>query len=86
MSREQVENFCGLMGQEYEVVRKNHRLSPRAGIARPPSKASQAVEKPHRLAARSRVSKDGGLPRICYIPSLDFMVSPFPSNPASNRS
>lgn len=74
-----MENFCGLMGQEYEVVRKNHKLSPRAGVVRPPSKSTQAVEKPARLAARSRVSKDASLPRICYIPSLDFMVSLSPS-------
>ena len=77
ISREHVENFCNLMGEESEVVRPSHKYSPTSSPIRGAAKGSHALEKPARLSSRGhRVVRDAALPRICYIPQYDFLVSP----------
>ena len=77
ISREHVENFCNLMGEESEVVRASHKYSPTSSPVRGTAKGSHALEKPARLSSRGhRVVRDASLPRICYIPKYDFLVSP----------
>lgn len=75
ISREHVENFCSLMGEESEVVRKSHKWSPTGAAVRSATKATQSSDKPARLVYRRyRVVRDASLPRVCYIPRLDFLV------------
>ena len=76
ISREHVENFCTLMGLESEVVRKSHKYSPQPAAVRSATKAGHAPEKPARLSGRGfRVVRDASLPRVCYVPKYDFLVS-----------
>ncbi|GAA5939395.1 uncharacterized protein JCM15063_004510 [Sporobolomyces koalae] len=75
ISREHVENFCQLMGEESEVVRPNHRWAAGPSPMRAPVKASHSIERPQRLNSRGyRVVRDASRPRICYIPKLDFLL------------
>lgn len=75
ISREHVENFCSLMGEESEVVRRSHKWSSTGSAVRATTKAAHVPEKPSRLLSRRyRVVRDASLPRICYIPRLDFLV------------
>lgn len=76
ISREHVENFCTLMGLESEVVRKSHKYSPQPAVIRSATKAGYAPDKPARLSGRGfRVVRDASLPRVCYVPKYDFLVS-----------
>lgn len=71
VSREHVENFCQLMGEQAEVVRPGHRLARSSPSAAGTDKPMRDVEAKRRLKSM----KDGGaLPRVCYIPKHDFMV------------
>ncbi|GAA6022874.1 hypothetical protein JCM11491_007027 [Sporobolomyces phaffii] len=75
ISREHVENFCQLMGEESEVVRPNHRWAAGPAPMRAPVKASHSIERPHRLNGRGyRVVRDASRPRVCYIPKFDFLL------------
>lgn len=75
ISREHVENFCILLGEESEVVRGSHKYSPTPSPIRATAKSSHVLDKPARLAQRGfRVVRDASLPRICYIPQYDFLV------------
>lgn len=75
ISREHVDNFCGLLGEESEVIKPGHRFSPNPATARAAVKAQHALQRPERLASRAiRVVKDTARPRMCYIPALDFLV------------
>ncbi|GAA5833170.1 hypothetical protein JCM9279_001446 [Rhodotorula babjevae] len=74
VSRELVENFCILMGEEFEVLRPGHHWSPPAPL-REPVKAKHAPGRPSRLHSRGfRVVRDASRPRICYVPKLDFLL------------
>lgn len=76
VSREHVENFCQLLGEESVAIRPGHKYAPQDTPARAASKASHHVDKPNRLDGRaSRLMRDTGRPRLCYIPKHDFMVS-----------
>lgn len=76
ISREHVENFCNLMGEESEVVRSHHKYSPASTPVRGASKPGHALDKPARLTSRgNRVVRDASLPRICYIPKYDFLLA-----------
>ncbi|GAA6060986.1 hypothetical protein JCM10212_000672 [Sporobolomyces blumeae] len=75
ISREHVENFCQLMGEESEVIRPSHRWATGPSPARAPVKASHAIERPNRLSGRGyRVVRDASRPRVCYIPQFDFLL------------
>jgi len=81
VSRELVENFCILVGEESEVLRPGHHWSPPAPL-REPVKAKHAPGRPSRLHSRGfRVVRDASRPRICYVPKLDFLVRPCSSQP-----
>lgn len=88
VSREHVENFCILMGEESEVLRPGHHWSPPAPL-REPVKAKHSPNRPQRLRQRGfRVVRDASRPRICYIPKLDFLVRldlPFLRAPVGTR-
>ncbi|BGP16670.1 hypothetical protein JCM10213_000414 [Rhodosporidiobolus nylandii] len=74
ISREHVENFCQLLGEESEVVRPSHRWATGAAPQRAATKA-QHLERPKRLNQRGfRVVRDASRPRVCYIPKLDFLL------------
>ncbi|SCV72224.1 BQ2448_4918 [Microbotryum intermedium] len=82
ISREHVENFCSLMGEESEVIRDDHKYHPGSATFRMPAKAQHLSERPSRIAARSskiagRSLRDTSRPRMCYIPQYDFMVCYF---------
>jgi len=75
ISREHVENFCQLMGEESEVVRPNHRWAAGPSPMRAPVKAQHTIERPTRLNGRGyRVVRDASRPRVCYLPQFDFLV------------
>ncbi|GAA6050303.1 hypothetical protein JCM3770_002953 [Rhodotorula araucariae] len=74
VSRELVENFCILLGEESEVIRPGHHWAAHSPI-RAPAKAQHSVDRPKRLKQRGfRVVRDASRPRICYIPKLDFLL------------
>lgn len=81
ISREHVENFCQLMGEESEVIRPNHRWAAGPAPMRAPIKAQHSIERPHRLNGKRgyRVVRDASRPRVCYIPKFDFLVSSLPA-------
>jgi hypothetical protein len=76
ISREHVENFCQLMGEESEVIRPNHRWAAGPAPMRAPVKAQHSIERPQRLNGKRgyRVVRDASRPRVCYIPKFDFLV------------
>ncbi|GAA5979680.1 hypothetical protein JCM5350_003810 [Sporobolomyces pararoseus] len=76
ISREHVENFCQLMGEESEVIRPNHRWAAGPAPMRAPIKAQHSIERPHRLNGKRgyRVVRDASRPRVCYIPKFDFLL------------
>ncbi|GAA5820675.1 hypothetical protein JCM11251_003107 [Rhodosporidiobolus azoricus] len=75
ISREHVENFCQLMGEESEVVRPSHRWASTAAPKRAATKAQHLLERPTRLNPRGfRVVRDASRPRVCYIPRFDFLL------------
>ncbi|GAA5913638.1 uncharacterized protein JCM6883_004033 [Sporobolomyces salmoneus] len=75
ISREHVENFCQLVGEESEVIRPNHRWAAGPSPMRAPVKAQHSIERPHRLNGRGyRAVRDASRPRICYIPKFDFLL------------
>lgn len=75
ISREHVENFCQLMGEESEVVRPNHRWAAGPSPMRAPVKAQHTIERPTRLNGRGhRVVRDASRPRVCYLPQFDFLL------------
>ncbi|GAA5902560.1 hypothetical protein JCM6882_009317 [Rhodosporidiobolus microsporus] len=75
ISREHVENFCQLMGEESEVVRPSHRWASTAAPQRAATKAQHLLERPKRLNSRGfRVVRDASRPRVCYIPRFDFLL------------
>ncbi|GJN90899.1 hypothetical protein Rhopal_003913-T1 [Rhodotorula paludigena] len=74
VSREHVDYFCQLLGEESEVLRPGHHWAPAAPV-RAPMKAQHSIERPKRLNQRGfRVVRDASRPRICYIPKLDFLL------------
>ncbi|BGP40513.1 hypothetical protein JCM10450v2_004499 [Rhodotorula kratochvilovae] len=74
VSRELVENFCILLGEESEVIRPGHHWAAHSPV-RAPAKAQHSVDRPKRLKQRGfRVVRDASRPRICYIPKLDFLL------------
>ncbi|GAA5967707.1 hypothetical protein JCM11641_005741 [Rhodosporidiobolus odoratus] len=74
ISREHVENFCQLLGEESEVIRPAHRWAASGSPQRAATKA-QHLERPKRINQRGfRVVRDASRPRVCYIPALDFML------------
>ncbi|GAA5907061.1 hypothetical protein JCM5296_006580 [Sporobolomyces johnsonii] len=75
ISREHVENFCQLLGEESEVVRPSHRWAAGPAPMRAPVKAQHVLERPKRLNQRGfRVVRDASRPRVCYIPQFDFLL------------
>lgn len=75
ISREHVENFCQLMGEESEVVRPHHKYATAPSPVRAATKAQHTLDRPKRLQNRGfRVVRDASRPRICYIPKYDFLV------------
>ncbi|GAA5865733.1 hypothetical protein JCM8547_002760 [Rhodosporidiobolus lusitaniae] len=75
ISREHVENFCQLLGEESEVVRPSHRWSASGAPQRAATKAQHLLERPKRLHGRGyRVVRDASRPRVCYIPRFDFLL------------
>ncbi|GAA5870798.1 hypothetical protein JCM3774_001680 [Rhodotorula dairenensis] len=79
-SREQVENFCALMGEDPEVIRPEHKWAPSSGRARSTSRAAAARgQRGHRLSPRSGSAvRDAGRPRSCYIPHVDLLLLSVP--------
>lgn len=76
ISREHVENFCQLMGEESEVIRATHKWAQSPKPMRAATKAAHSVDRPKRLDGRGyRVVRDASRPRLCYIPKYDFLVS-----------
>lgn len=74
-SREHVENFCALMGEDAEVIRPDHRWAPTPDRARASSRAV-GVPGGRRLSPRSMgTARDAGRPKTCYIPHFDLLVS-----------
>lgn len=65
IDREHVEQFCQLMGRDAEIVRDVKNWAPAA------LRRQKAV--PTRLTGHD--AKDATLPRVCYIPEMDFLVS-----------
>ncbi|GAA5999828.1 hypothetical protein JCM10207_005929 [Rhodosporidiobolus poonsookiae] len=75
ISREHVENFCQLLGEESEVVRPSHRWSASNAPQRAATKAQHLLERPKRLHQRGfRVVRDASRPRVCYVPKFDFLL------------
>ncbi|GAA6041122.1 hypothetical protein JCM8097_004126 [Rhodosporidiobolus ruineniae] len=75
ISREHVENFCQLLGEESEVVRPSHRWAAANAPQRAATKAQHLLERPKRLHQRGfRVVRDASRPRVCYIPKFDFLL------------
>lgn len=78
VSREHVENFCRLVGEEPEIVRPSHKYSifdslRARSTERPTSKARLNYRD---LADRSKVkaNRDASSPRICHVRKYDFMI------------
>lgn len=76
ISREHVENFCQLLGEESEVIRPSHRWASTGTPQRAATKAQHLLERPKRLHSKRgfRVVRDASRPRVCYIPKFDFLV------------
>ncbi|BGP55846.1 hypothetical protein JCM8202_002655 [Rhodotorula sphaerocarpa] len=81
ISREHVENFCQLMGEDAEVIRPSHQWAPNPAPLRAPSRAKFEGSRQHRSSRQHRLSgrststfRDSGRPRMCYVPHLDFLL------------
>ncbi|KAG0664654.1 hypothetical protein C6P46_001250 [Rhodotorula mucilaginosa] len=75
-SREQVENFCALMGEDSEVIRPTHKWAPASGRSRTSSRAKVAEgQQANRLSPRSsNAYRDAGRPRMCYVPHFNLLL------------
>ncbi|KAM0791610.1 hypothetical protein ACM66B_006052 [Microbotryomycetes sp. NB124-2] len=73
VSREHVENFCQLMGEESQVIRPGHKYAVQDTPKRAATKAHHVVDKPNRLNGRAIV-RDSARPRMCYIKEYDFLL------------
>ncbi|GAA5984110.1 hypothetical protein JCM10908_006054 [Rhodotorula pacifica] len=76
VSREHIENFCQLMGEDAEVIRPSHKWAPAPSRQRASSRlVLQDGRRGSRLSPRSgNAFRDAGRPRMCYIPHFDFLL------------
>ncbi|BGO91817.1 hypothetical protein NBRC10512_007614 [Rhodotorula toruloides] len=75
ISREHVENFCQLMGEESEIIRPSHPWAATSAPVRGATKAQHYLERPKRLNQRGfRVVRDASRPRVCFIPRFNFLL------------
>lgn len=75
ISREHVENFCQLMGEESEIIRPSHPWAATSAPVRGATKAQHHLERPKRLNQRGfRIVRDASRPRVCFIPRFNFLV------------
>ncbi|KAK4047959.1 hypothetical protein OIO90_005997 [Microbotryomycetes sp. JL221] len=73
VSREHVENFCQLLGEESEAIRPGHKYAVQDTPKRAATKAHHVSDKPSRLNSRAIV-RDSARPRMCYVPQYDFLL------------
>ncbi|KAK4047261.1 hypothetical protein OIV83_005565 [Microbotryomycetes sp. JL201] len=73
VSREHVENFCQLLGEESQVIRPGHKYAVQDTPKRAATKAHHVVDKPNRLNGRA-VVRDSARPRMCYVKEYDFLL------------
>lgn len=82
VSREHVENFCSLLGEQSEIIRPSHKYSPESLKQRSKNRAGEPSgrQQPSRLSRRAserqqiKSGRDASSPRMCYIPKHDFLV------------
>lgn len=87
ISREHVENFCQLMGEESEIIRPSHPWAATSAPVRGATKAQHYLERPKRLNQRGfRVVRDASRPRVCFIPRFNFLVRLSPRSTSERTS
>ena len=68
IDREHVEQFCALMGKEAEIVRDVRSWKA-------PTRGDNGRRFRSKLTGRD--VKEATMPRVCYLPEYDFLVSRF---------